>query len=97
MQADGTVAAVAGFVCCGCCFGCCGGGCEQMEFGKRMQQTESGEERKRMAMEFHGASTAAERAALEQETREMMQAVCSSPRAESALFTSTCAKLQTRI
>ena len=26
--------------------------CKQMEFGKRMQQTESGEERKRMAMEF---------------------------------------------
>ena len=26
--------------------------CKQMEFGKRMQSTESGEERKRMAMEF---------------------------------------------
>merc|ERR1719230_1266728 len=26
--------------------------CKQMEFGKRMSQTESGEDRKRMAMEF---------------------------------------------
>lgn len=68
--------------------------CKQMEFGKRMTETDSGEERKRMAMEFHGASTAAEKSALEQETRDMMQAVCSSPRAEAALFVSTCAKLQ---
>ena len=66
-----------------------------MEFGKRMQSTESGEERKRMAMEFRGASSAAERAALEQETREMMQAVCSSPRSSEPIFGSTCAKLQT--
>ena len=58
-----------------------------------MQQTESGEERKRMAMEFRGASTVEEKDALEQETREMMQAVCATPRAETELFTNTCAKL----
>ena len=47
-----------------------------------------------MAMEFKGASTPAEREALESETREMMQAVCAGPRAETTLFVSTCAKLQ---
>jgi len=68
--------------------------CKQMEFGKRMQSTDSGEERKRMAMEFRGASNAEERAALETETREMMQAVCTSPRGETPFFVTTCAKLQ---
>jgi hypothetical protein len=46
-----------------------------------------------MAMEFKGAGTAAERTALEQETREMMQAVCASPRGETSIFSTTCAKL----
>jgi hypothetical protein len=48
--------------------------CKQMEFGKKIQETESGEERKRMAIEFHSASTDTEHAALEMETKEMMQA-----------------------
>merc|ERR1719465_41305 len=67
--------------------------CKQMEFGKRMTETDSGEERKRMAMEFTGAANAQERTALEQETREMMQAACASPRGATALFSTTCAKL----
>ena len=66
-----------------------------MEFGKKMAETDNGEDRKRMAMEFKGASNAQERQALEQETREMMQAVCASPRGETPIFGTTCAKLQT--
>ena len=69
--------------------------CKQMEFGKRMQQTESGEERKRMAMEFKGATTAEEQSVLDTETKEMMQSVCASSRAETPIFSNTCAKLQT--
>jgi len=68
--------------------------CKQMDFGKRMQQTESGEERKRMAIEFKSASTVEERDALENETREMMQSVCGTRRAQTPLFESTCSKLQ---
>ena len=49
-----------------------------------------------MALEFKGASTAEERSALEQETREMMQSVCASPHGAEPIFGSTCAKLQTR-
>ena len=54
------------------------------------------QDRKRMAMEFKGANTEQERAALEQETREMMQAVCASPRGGTPIFETTCAKLQAR-
>lgn len=68
--------------------------CKQMEFGKRMQETDSGEERKRMAVEFKSTSTQEDQNALEAETKEMMQSVCASPRAQTPLFESTCAKLQ---
>ena len=50
-----------------------------------------------MALEFRGASTPEERQAREQETREMMQAVCASPKASDALFVNTCAKLTQRM
>lgn len=72
------------------------GKCKQMEFGKRMQDTDSGEERKRMAIEFKGTSTVEEQAALESETQDMMKSVCASSRGETPIFSSTCAKLQTR-
>lgn len=67
--------------------------CKQMEFGKKMQETESGEERKRLAIEFKAAATVEERSGLDKETKEMMQAVCASANGEEALFQATCAKL----
>ena len=65
--------------------------CKQMAFGKKMQETESGEERKRLAVEFKSATTQAERDALEAETSEMMAAVCATH--QEALFEHACAKL----
>lgn len=71
--------------------------CLQMEFGHKMQQTDSGEERKRLAGEFNADRSAEATAALEQETKEMMHAACASPVGKQELFSNTCAKLHTEL
>jgi len=69
--------------------------CLQMEFGKKMQGTSSGEERKRMAQEFQAARTPEALDGLEKETKQMMQQACVSDLGKEELFAATCAKLQT--
>jgi len=72
--------------------------CLQMAFGKRMQETDSGEERKRIATEFRADRSPESQAALEKETKEMMQAACASDTlGKDALFTLTCSKLHTEL
>ena len=68
--------------------------CKQMEFGKKMQDTDSGEERKRIASEFNSATTDADREALESETKNMMLSVCGSRHAQMPVFRNTCSKLE---
>ena len=48
-----------------------------------------------MAIEFKAASTPDETAALESETKEMMQSVCAAPRGQGPLFVNTCNRLAT--
>jgi len=72
--------------------------CLQMAFGKKMQETDSGEERKRIATEFKADRSPESQAALETETKEMMQAACASPTlGKEPLFTLTCSKLHTEL
>jgi len=68
--------------------------CKQMEFGKKMQQTNSGEERKRQATAFNAARGRGEtQADMEAETKQMMVAACEADLGKEGLFTTTCAKL----
>lgn len=69
--------------------------CKQMDFGKKMQETSSGEERKRMAQDFNAERTPEALAGLETETKQMMQAACASALGQQSLFSATCAKLHT--
>merc|ERR1711988_1312300 len=72
--------------------------CLQMAFGKKMQETDSGEERKRIATEFKADRSPESQAALEKETKEMMQAACAAPTVgKDPLFTLTCSKLHTEL
>lgn len=72
--------------------------CKQMEFGKLMSETDSGEERKRQAAQFNAARTAAEtQQALEEETKVMMQSACDSSLGKSELFATACAKMRTEL
>lgn len=71
--------------------------CKQMDFGKKMQNTDSGEERKRMAADFNAARTPEAQAALEEETKQMMHAVCGSAVGKEPLFATTCAKMHTEL
>jgi len=72
--------------------------CKQMEFGKLMSETDSGEERKRQAAQFNAARTAGEtQEALEEETKAMMKAACEANLGMTELFVTTCAKMRTEL
>lgn len=62
--------------------------CRQMEFGTKMQETESGDERKRLAAEFKRD----DQSLVDDETKEMMATICRAEVGKVALFEVACGR-----
>jgi len=66
--------------------------CQQMEYGKRMHATATGAERLQLATEFKASQTGTSSQSIEEETREMMGAICKSNHGKTPIFLSTCSR-----
>uniref|UniRef100_A0A7S3RTX2 Uncharacterized protein n=1 Tax=Strombidinopsis acuminata TaxID=141414 RepID=A0A7S3RTX2_9SPIT len=64
--------------------------CKQMEFGKKVESTMNGTERKALALEFKASQPADAEALIDEEQKEMMRAVCASIHGKDDLFRSLC-------
>eukprot|EP00316_Scyphosphaera_apsteinii_P016694 CAMPEP_0119300364 /NCGR_PEP_ID=MMETSP1333-20130426/2312_1 /TAXON_ID=418940 /ORGANISM="Scyphosphaera apsteinii, Strain RCC1455" /LENGTH=195 /DNA_ID=CAMNT_0007302103 /DNA_START=144 /DNA_END=731 /DNA_ORIENTATION=- len=67
--------------------------CAQMEFGQKIQNTDSGAERKRLAADFKAKQPSNVEDQVKEETKQMMHAVCASSHGKTELFKSTCSRI----
>ena len=70
--------------------------CKQMEYGQKMYKTPSGAERKRLSAAFKEAEGASMQN-VEEETKKMLQALCSSPTGKEPLFKTTCSRTHSEL